>query len=108
MKNRDLDTPEVVNLVPISRNKTNSKSVTPDAEQFIVDRAGQVKSLLDQTNLHETTSLSRGGLSREPSQMDIDADEPRHGSVQKMREKFDTQESSMVSATAKLYVKDLF
>ena len=67
-------------------------------------------------NLHDdTTSLSRD-VSREPSQMGVnqDADLANNGSVQNMQPniqnqqlKFDSQDSSMVSATANLYVKDL-
>ena len=47
-KNRDLDTPEIIQIVQNPREIT--KSITPDGpdgEQFIVDKAGQVTSLLD-------------------------------------------------------------
>ena len=73
-----------------------------------------MKSLLDQMNLHDdTTSLSRD-VSRAPSQIDLtqDLDLANHKSVQIMQQnvqtqKYDTQNSSMVSATANLYVKNL-
>ena len=45
VKNRDLDTPEV-NIVVLNPREI-TKSVSPDGEQFIVDKSGQVTSLLD-------------------------------------------------------------